>query len=38
MADVNESDDLAAANMDIVQRLSKLMAGARTESPDFPVA
>ena len=27
-----------AANTEMVQRLSKLMASARTDSPDFPVA
>ena len=37
-ADVNEANDVAAVNADIVQRLSKLMASARTDSPDFPVA
>ena len=37
-SDVNEANDVAVANTDIVQRLSKLMASARTESPDFPVA
>jgi arylsulfatase A-like enzyme len=37
-ADVHEDTDLAAANPDIVARLAKLMAGARTDSPDFPVA
>jgi arylsulfatase A-like enzyme len=37
-ADVHEDTDLAAANPDIVTRLAKLMAGARTDSPDFPVA
>ena len=36
--DINEANDLAAANPETVQRLSKVMAGARTDSPDFPVA
>lgn len=35
--DVGETRDVKAANPDIVERLAKLMAGARSESPDFPV-
>jgi len=37
-ADINEANDLASANPETVQRLAKIMAGARTDSPDFPVA
>lgn len=37
-SDVNESRDLAAEKPDVVARLAKIMAGARTESPDFPTA
>jgi arylsulfatase A-like enzyme len=36
--DINEAKDLAAANPETVQRLSKIMASARTDSPDFPIA
>jgi arylsulfatase A-like enzyme len=36
-SDLHEDNDLAAANADVVARLSKLMASARTDSPDFPV-
>jgi arylsulfatase A-like enzyme len=35
--DVNEARDLAAEKPDVVARLGKIMAGARTDSPDFPV-
>jgi len=36
--DLNEANDLATANPGVVAKLSKLMASARTESPDFPIA
>jgi len=36
--DINESKDLSTANPEVLQRLSKMMATARTDSPDFPVA
>ncbi len=35
--DINEAKDLAAEKPDVVARLAKIMAGARTNSPDFPV-
>lgn len=35
--DLHEDRDVAEANPAVVQRLSALMAGARTDSPDFPV-
>jgi arylsulfatase A-like enzyme len=35
--DVHEDKNLAAEKPEIVARLEKLLAGARTDSPDFPV-
>jgi arylsulfatase A-like enzyme len=35
--DVGEAQNIAAANADVVQRLEKLLAGARIDSPHWPV-
>lgn len=37
-SDTGEIRDLAAEKPDVVARLTKMMASARTETPDFPVA
>ena len=35
--DIGEDNNVAAANPEVIQRIEKLLAGARTDSPNWPI-